>query len=101
MVRLIVLVGQPASGKSTIAADLADRLRARGLDPVHIVDEPSLHLLRNEAYASKQGTRTGIGMHVVDRGHSGQTLSSTRSFNVRFALQWVAPMAYLAAMGGT
>lgn len=44
---LVVLTGQPASGKSTVAA----RVRAL-LEPACIVvDEPSLHLERNAAYA--------------------------------------------------
>ena len=44
---LVVLTGQPASGKSTVAA----RLRALLEPACTVVDEPSLHLERNAAYA--------------------------------------------------
>lgn len=47
---LVVLAGQPASGKSTAAARLRELLQGHG--PVELVDEPSLHLQRNAAYAS-------------------------------------------------
>jgi hypothetical protein len=46
---LVVLAGQPASGKSTAAARLRELLAPHG--PVELVDEPSLHLDRNVAYS--------------------------------------------------
>jgi tRNA uridine 5-carbamoylmethylation protein Kti12 len=48
---LIVLSGQPCSGKSTVAAKLQQLLQPS--HPVCIVDEPSLHLERNTAYQSE------------------------------------------------
>jgi adenylate kinase family enzyme len=48
---LIVLSGQPCSGKSTIAAKLCELLQPA--HPVHVVDEPSLHLERNNSYQSE------------------------------------------------
>jgi tRNA uridine 5-carbamoylmethylation protein Kti12 len=46
---LVVLAGQPASGKSTAAAQLRALLELHG--PVEVLDEPSLHLERNAAYS--------------------------------------------------
>lgn len=39
-----------------MAAQLAELVKAQGW-PVQIVDEPSLHLYRNEAYKSEQRSR--------------------------------------------
>lgn len=46
---LILICGQPCSGKSSVAAQLEQVLQAKGLE-VMVVDEESLHLDRNEAY---------------------------------------------------
>ncbi len=46
---LIVVAGLPSSGKSSVAAALAEACRALGQD-VQVVDEDSLHLKRNESY---------------------------------------------------
>ncbi|URD77118.1 Chromatin associated protein KTI12 [Musa troglodytarum] len=49
---LVVICGQPCSGKSTAAACLADSLQATDPKPtVRIIDESSLHLGRNQSYA--------------------------------------------------
>jgi ABC-type antimicrobial peptide transport system ATPase subunit len=48
---LIVICGQPASGKSRVAAQLVRMLEPHG--PVVLVDEPSLHLDRNASYSSE------------------------------------------------
>jgi protein KTI12 len=54
---LVVMCGQPCSGKSTVAMRLADSLQsafATGGDQrlaVRIIDESSLHLGRNQSYA--------------------------------------------------
>lgn len=50
---LVVITGQPASGKSRAAAHLRALLEPHG--PVALVDEPSLHLERNQAYSSARG----------------------------------------------
>ncbi len=49
---LIVIVGQPCSGKSTAAGLLARLFRNKGLDVI-VIDEPSLHVDRNEGYKSE------------------------------------------------
>ena len=46
---LVVLSGQPCSGKSTAAAGLRKLLQANGLDIV-VIDEPGLGMTRNESY---------------------------------------------------
>ncbi|PNW70227.1 hypothetical protein CHLRE_17g711050v5 [Chlamydomonas reinhardtii] len=46
---LVVICGQPCSGKSTLAAKLVNLFQEAGL-PVELVDELSLHLERNAAY---------------------------------------------------
>jgi protein KTI12 len=46
---LVVLSGQPCSGKSTAAAALRQLLQARGLDVI-LIDEPGLGMARNESY---------------------------------------------------
>ena len=48
---LIVICGQPSSGKSRVAAQLVRLLEPHG--PVVLVDEPSLHLDRNASYSSE------------------------------------------------
>lgn len=46
---LVVLCGHPCSGKSHVAAQLAEMFRQKGVEVV-VVDEASLHLERNAAY---------------------------------------------------
>lgn len=46
---LVVVSGQPSSGKSKASAELRDLLQDKGLD-VTIIDEPTLQLVRNESY---------------------------------------------------
>lgn len=48
---LVVLTGQPSSGKSSVAARLRALLEPHG--PVLVIDEPSLHLERNASYAGE------------------------------------------------
>jgi tRNA uridine 5-carbamoylmethylation protein Kti12 len=52
---LIVICGQPASGKSTAAAQLCALLQDH---PVVLIDEASLHLDRNNAYKSAHSLHT-------------------------------------------
>ena len=46
---LVIMSGQPCSGKSSLAAKLAASFRELNLE-THVIDEPSLHLQRNTAY---------------------------------------------------
>lgn len=46
---LVVISGQPCSGKTGVATVLADIFRERG-STVVVVDEPSLSLERNASY---------------------------------------------------
>ena len=65
---LVLMCGFPSSGKSAAAARLAERVRALGGDVV-IVDEPSLHLARNAAYANAHAEKNTRGLlkSTVDR----------------------------------
>jgi hypothetical protein len=47
---LVVLCGQPSSGKSGVAAVVAGKFRAAGIEVV-VVAEDGLHLERNSSYA--------------------------------------------------
>ena len=46
---LVVVSGQPSSGKSTASAKLKELFQSKGLQ-VSVIDEPSLQLLRNDSY---------------------------------------------------
>ena len=46
---LVVVSGQPSSGKSEASAELKKLLQAKGQE-VYVIDEPSLQLLRNDSY---------------------------------------------------
>ncbi len=46
---LLILCGQPCSGKSSIAGRIAAKLRTQGVD-IQIVNEEVIGLERNEAY---------------------------------------------------
>jgi hypothetical protein len=59
---LVVLAGQPASGKSSAAARLRTLLEPHGT--VVVVDEPSLHLERNKAYASACAHKRGVPLSM-------------------------------------
>mmetsp|Transcript_21949 Transcript_21949/g.37545 ORF Transcript_21949/g.37545 Transcript_21949/m.37545 type:complete len:331 (+) Transcript_21949:94-1086(+) len=57
--RVLIICGHPASGKSTVAQQLKAEFTAQGLS-VQVVDEESLHLQRDAAYAdvvSEKNTR--------------------------------------------
>lgn len=47
---LVIICGQPCSGKSTAAACLVKALEKTSNMPVILIDEPSLNLDRNNAY---------------------------------------------------
>ncbi|GFH12296.1 protein KTI12, partial [Haematococcus lacustris] len=79
---LVVLCGQPCSGKSWVADQLASRFAADGQDVVK-VDEPSLHLQRNAAYAdasSEKSTR-GALRAAVDRAITRKSVTLMDSLN--------------------
>ena len=58
---LVVVSGQPSSGKSTASAQLKDLLQATGLE-VSVVDESSLQLIRNESYRGGSPLATSLYM---------------------------------------
>lgn len=86
---LVVLSGQPASGKSTVAAALR-ALFDESSTHVNIVDEPSLHLTRAAAYATgaaEKNTRASL-KSTVERLASKQAvtiLDSINNIKVRFS----------------
>lgn len=87
---LIVLSGQPCSGKSTVAATLQQLLQPS--HPVHVVDEPSLHLERNAAYQSEYG----VSLHQKQLLHAcWRSMSAYRPHTV------VMDMQQLLLMKGT
>jgi len=49
---LVVISGQPCSGKSTVAAAVEQLLGEKGLEVI-VIDEPSLSMKRNESYKGK------------------------------------------------
>jgi protein KTI12 len=49
---LVVLSGQPCSGKSSVAAALKQLLEGKGLEVI-IIDEPGLSMKRNLSYKGK------------------------------------------------
>lgn len=59
---LVVICGQPCSGKSTATICLSEALQT--LDPkptVKIIDESSLHLGRNQSYAGNSHISLSLG----------------------------------------
>ena len=58
---LVLLCGHPASGKSTAAAELSRRVQAAGTR-VLLVDEPSLHLPRNDSYRDARSEKNTRGL---------------------------------------
>ncbi|KAJ6805541.1 protein KTI12-like protein [Iris pallida] len=81
---LVVMCGQPCSGKSTAAACLSDALAA--VDPrptVRIIDESSLHLGRNQSYADMTVEKNlrGVLRSEVDRSVSRDSIIVVDSLN--------------------
>ncbi|KAF8062921.1 KTI12 [Scenedesmus sp. PABB004] len=79
---LVVLAGQPASGKTGVAARLAAALAA-AQQHVLVVDEPGLHLERNAAYSSSAAEKAARGAlrSAVERGVSKRTVVILDSLN--------------------
>ncbi|KAL0336495.1 UNVERIFIED_CONTAM: protein KTI12 [Sesamum calycinum] len=81
---LVVICGQPCSGKSTAAACLAEALQEVESKPtVRIVNESSFHLNRNESYANMPAEKNlrGVLRSEVDRSLSRDNIIIVDSLN--------------------
>ncbi|KAI5678920.1 hypothetical protein M9H77_09870 [Catharanthus roseus] len=81
---LVVICGQPCSGKSTAAACLAEALKDTEPRPsVRIIDESSLHLNRNQSYADMTVEKNlrGVLRSEVDRSVSKDSIIIVDSLN--------------------
>nr|CAD1818163.1 unnamed protein product [Ananas comosus var. bracteatus] len=81
---LVVICGQPCSGKSTAAALLAEAIRATDPKPtVRIIDESSFHLSRNQSYADMVAEKNlrGVLRSEVDRSVSKDNIIIVDSLN--------------------
>eukprot|EP00268_Persea_americana_P034920 TRINITY_DN34521_c1_g1_i2.p1 TRINITY_DN34521_c1_g1~~TRINITY_DN34521_c1_g1_i2.p1 ORF type:complete len:209 (+),score=13.95 TRINITY_DN34521_c1_g1_i2:182-808(+) len=81
---LVVICGQPCSGKSTAAICLSEALQT--LDPkptVKIIDESSFHLDRNQSYADMPAEKNlrGVLRSEVDRSLSRDSIVIVDSLN--------------------
>ncbi|XP_049937037.1 protein KTI12 homolog [Nymphaea colorata] len=79
---LVVMCGQPCSGKSMAACLLAGILRSQDLK-VRLIDESSLHLDRNVAYADMTAEKNlrGVLRSEVDRSLSKDNIVIVDSLN--------------------
>ncbi|XP_047968398.1 protein KTI12 homolog [Salvia hispanica] len=81
---LVVICGQPCSGKSTTAAFLPEALHETECKPsVRIVDESSFHVTRNEGYANMPSEKNlrGVLRSEVDRSLSRDNIIIVDSLN--------------------
>ncbi|XP_008802903.2 protein KTI12 homolog isoform X2 [Phoenix dactylifera] len=81
---LVVICGQPCSGKSTAASCLAEALQVVDPKPtVRIIDESSLHLGRNQSYADMTVEKNlrGVLRSEVDRSLSRDNIIIVDSLN--------------------
>ncbi|XP_073393103.1 protein KTI12 homolog isoform X2 [Physcomitrium patens] len=80
---LVIICGQPCSGKSTAAACLMKALEKTINMPVVLIDEPSLNLDRNSAYQDMPREKNLRGMlrSAVDRAVSIDTIVIVDSLN--------------------
>lgn len=81
---LVVVCGQPCSGKSTAALCLAQALReAESKQTVRIIDETSFHLDRNQSYADMTAEKNlrGVLRSEVDRSLSKDGIIIVDSLN--------------------
>ncbi|XP_068648690.1 protein KTI12 homolog [Aristolochia californica] len=81
---LVVICGQPCSGKSTAAMCLTEALQ--GIDPkpiVRLIDESSLHLDRNQSYANMivEKNLRGVLRSEVDRSLTKDSIVIVDSLN--------------------
>lgn len=83
---LVLICGQPCSGKSTAAQCLARALKSEPSScdlNVRIIDEPSLHIDRNQAYADMPSEKNlrGVLRSEVDRSVSKDHVVIVDSLN--------------------
>lgn len=80
---LVIICGQPCSGKSTAAACLTKALEKASNVPVILIDEPSLNLDRNSAYQDMPREKNLRGMlrSAVDRAVSRDAIVIVDSLN--------------------
>lgn len=81
---LVVICGQPSSGKSTAALFLAEALKESELkQTVRIIDETSFHLDRNQSYANMTAEKNlrGVLRSEVDRSVSKDNIIIVDSLN--------------------
>lgn len=81
---LVVICGQPCSGKSTSALCLAEALNDTEPKPsVRIIDETSFHLDRNQSYANMVAEKNlrGVLRSEVDRSLSKDSIIIVDSLN--------------------
>lgn len=81
---LVVICGQPCSGKSTAAVCLADVLKESETKlSIRIIDETSFHLDRNQSYANMPAEKNlrGVLRSEVDRSLSKDNIIIVDSLN--------------------
>ncbi|EXC22073.1 hypothetical protein L484_006657 [Morus notabilis] len=81
---LVVICGQPCSGKSTAAHSLAEALKESESKPaVKIIDEASFHLDRNQSYANVPSEKNlrGVLRSEVDRSLTRDSIVIVDSLN--------------------
>ncbi|KAI4355069.1 hypothetical protein L6164_003881 [Bauhinia variegata] len=81
---LVVICGQPCSGKSKAAICLAEALKeSESKQQVRIIDEASLHLDRNQSYANMPAEKNlrGVLRSEVDRSVSKDNIIIVDSLN--------------------
>lgn len=81
---LVVICGQPCSGKSMVAACLAESLQECDPKPaVKVINEGSFHLDRNQSYASMPAEKNlrGVLRSEVDRSVSKENIVIVDSLN--------------------
>uniref|UniRef100_A0A5B6YVZ7 Protein KTI12 homolog n=1 Tax=Davidia involucrata TaxID=16924 RepID=A0A5B6YVZ7_DAVIN len=81
---LVVICGQPCSGKSTAAFCLAEALKdLKPMPTVRIIDETSFHLDRNQSYADMTAEKNlrGLLRSEVDRSLSKDNIIIVDSLN--------------------
>ncbi|XP_022962122.1 protein KTI12 homolog [Cucurbita moschata] len=81
---LVVICGQPCSGKSTAALCLAEALKESNVkQAIRIIDETSFHLDRNQSYANMPAEKNlrGVLRSEVDRSVSRDSIVIVDSLN--------------------